>query len=897
MKPRRINTRAKTSASVSAAAPETDARQPRMEGIDDQERDRKELLELLFAHVAEAIFLVDAGGRIVEVNPAACAMTGYTHEELVGMHPWDFVTSASRDEILALMQRMERGMPVTVQRIFRRKTGDLRTMDLRVARFGCPERELFVASCRDLTEQKALEARLRDLNERRWAEEELRRLNTELSQQAAQLREINQTLVDSEQRLRLAIETGRIGLWVWNSADVTNSGDWSHRLKEIFGLPLNAEVTHDMFLKCVHPEDRERVDRSVMQALSGANGGEYRAEYRTIHPRDGSEHWVTARGQAFFNSEGQAIRFIGTVMDITERKLAEESSMRLNLELERHIKERTADLEQTNRALQVEIEQRKKAEEALKRSEDYLRMAIDTIPGLVWSALPDGHIEYLNKRWLDYTGLTPEQALGWGWLVAIHLDDVPGLVEYWKSILQAGEAGEYEARLRRFDGEFRWFLFRGVPLYDESGKLVKWYGTNTDIEALHASEHLARGQLNALIHTLDSLSQESDPDNLPRHVVNNILAQLGAFSVTIWERNGERLDLLGVTDEGAFRTRRQTEYFEGSIPVSGDAPPLWVEALQTGSHIVIEDIDTEVPHITLSDGRTAKWPKEVLTRPFANLKVHLAAQGVRGLLISPMTMAGRLAGIIGIRFAGTRVFQRPEIDLTKALAHQAMLSIQLMRLAQQSRRAAVVAERNRLARDIHDTLAQGFMGVIVQLEAAEDAQTKGLSGEAARHIEHASELARDSLQEARRSVHALRPQTLTESDLCVAMESLIRKMTTGTKLRAEFVTDGQPPPLPAGWEENLLRICQEALTNTLRHARAAHFKAHLAFNLEEIRLELNDDGIGFDPDSRWDGFGLLGIKERAEVMNARWKIESASGKGTTILIALPLAKQDPSSRL
>jgi PAS domain-containing protein len=138
------------------------------------------------------------------------------------------------------------------------------------------------ASCRDLTEQE----RLRDLNERRSIEEELRRLNVELSQQTTHLREVNQSLLDSEQRLRLAIETGRIGLWVWNSTDVANSGDWSNRLKEIFGLPLDAEVTHDMFLKCVHQEDRERVNQPVMQALEGKNGGEYCAEYRTVHPRD-----------------------------------------------------------------------------------------------------------------------------------------------------------------------------------------------------------------------------------------------------------------------------------------------------------------------------------------------------------------------------------------------------------------------------------------------------------------------------------------------------------------------------------------------------------------------------------------------------------------------------------
>jgi PAS domain S-box-containing protein len=220
--------------------------------------DHRGIPELLLAHIADAIILAEADGGIIDANPAACAMLGYSKKELLGMHPWDFVTSASRAEITKLMRELEPEAPVTVQRTFRKKTGEQRTMELRLTRFGCLDRDLFVASCRDLTEHVRLQEQLRDFEERRRIEEELRRLNSELSEQAAHLREVNRTLLDSEQRLRLAIETGRIGLWVWNSTDVKNSGDWSQRLKEIFGLPLDAEVTHDVFLKWVHPEDRER---------------------------------------------------------------------------------------------------------------------------------------------------------------------------------------------------------------------------------------------------------------------------------------------------------------------------------------------------------------------------------------------------------------------------------------------------------------------------------------------------------------------------------------------------------------------------------------------------------------------------------------------------------------
>jgi PAS domain S-box-containing protein len=127
-------------------------------------------------------------------------------------------------------------------------------------------------------------------------------------------------------------------------------------------------------------------------------------------------------------------------------------------------------------------------------SSDQFRIAIDTIPGLVWTALADGYIDFLNQRWLDYTGLTFEQARGWGWQAAVCPEDLPRLVEYWKSVLASGKPGEIEARLRRYDGVDRWFLFRGVPQYDDRGNVVKWYGQTMDIEDRKRAEEELKKQ-------------------------------------------------------------------------------------------------------------------------------------------------------------------------------------------------------------------------------------------------------------------------------------------------------------------------------------------------------------------------------------------------------------------
>jgi PAS domain S-box-containing protein len=110
------------------------------------------------------------------------------------------------------------------------------------------------------------------------------------------------------------------------------------------------------------------------------------------------------------------------------------------------------------------------------------RLVVDTIPTLAWSARPDGSAEFFNQRWLAYTGLSAEQALGSGWEVAIHPDDLNDLVDYWRRVVASGQPGEIEGRLRRSDGVYRWFLFRATPFLDQNGSVVKWYGTNTDIE-------------------------------------------------------------------------------------------------------------------------------------------------------------------------------------------------------------------------------------------------------------------------------------------------------------------------------------------------------------------------------------------------------------------------------
>src|SRR6185437_2961769 len=163
--------------------------------------------------------------------------------------------------------------------------------------------------------------------------------------------------------------------------------------------------------------------------------------------------------------------------------------------------------------------------------DEQLRAIIETIPALVWSARPDGSAEFFNRRWLDYAGLAYEEMRDWGWAKVVHPEDLNRLVEYYLSMFASGAPGEIEARLRRFDGEYRWFLFRASPSCDQSGKAVRWYGTGVDIEDRKNTEDSARRSelsFRRIVETIPALVWCASPDGELTYVNQRILDFTGA---------------------------------------------------------------------------------------------------------------------------------------------------------------------------------------------------------------------------------------------------------------------------------------------------------------------------------------------------------------------------------
>jgi PAS domain S-box-containing protein len=387
--------------------------------------------------------------------------------------------------------------------------------------------------------------------------------------------------------------------------------------------------------------------------------------------------------------------------------------------------------------------------------------------------------------------------------------------------------------------------------------------------ALRASERVARGQVEALTYSLDVLATAPAPDKFLGQMLSTIGRMLGAQSVILWllDESNDSL-VLRAWAEGTNFAKADPEHPFIKNPPSWKEDPGLRDLLFSGAPVACEDVEND-PYTS------------------TELRQYLKSTGTKKFLRIPTLVGGRVKGFIGIRHGDRPPYRPEEIELAQALAHQAMLAIQLNEFAEQSRKAAVLEERNRLARDIHDTLAQGFTGVIVQLEALEDAVASCRRKEANEHLRRAGELARQSLNEARRSVHALRPQALQRGNFWEALKGIVKNTTAGTALHTTFNLRGKLRNLPQYWQENLLHIGQEALTNSLKYAHPRNFETRLIFNTKELRLELRDDGDGFKVNAQHDGFGLAGMRERVEQMGGNLTISSRRRKGTKIAVTLP----------
>ena len=269
---------------------------------------------------------------------------------------------------------------------------------------------------------------------------------SERRQQETQLRE-------ERERLKLALSAASLGQWDLNL--VTGAASRNRRHDQIFGYDSPVpDWTYEMFLSHVVERDRPAVEQAFQRAIE--TSGPWSIECQ-IRRADGAQRWIDIKANTHLNATGQNERMIGVVGDITDKRQAEED---------------------------------------LRASEQRFRQLADVMPQMVWVNGPDGYVEYFSRRWYDYTGLTLEASLGSNWGASLHPEDFQRCTDCWNYSLRMGELYEIEYRIRSQAGNYRWFLGRALPVRDDSGQIIKWFGTCTDIDDTKRLE-MERSQLAA----------------------------------------------------------------------------------------------------------------------------------------------------------------------------------------------------------------------------------------------------------------------------------------------------------------------------------------------------------------------------------------------------------------
>ncbi|EDX87226.1 GAF domain protein [Synechococcus sp. PCC 7335] len=395
----------------------------------------------------------------------------------------------------------------------------------------------------------------------------------------------------------------------------------------------------------------------------------------------------------------------------------------------------------------------------------------------------------------------------------------------------------------------------------------------------------------ALSQTLDVLTTEPELDRFLGQILTQIVEQIGADDTHLFlydEATDTLRSHIAVQDDQVYlgHAPNDPELFYQPFPT--DITDAWQMMTASREPLIFDEIRRDVTDFY--------WP--------TTLEWH-EARGHQSAACICLKVGSQPIGLIGFAFRSIAILTTEQIEFIQALTNQATLSIHLTQLADQSKAAALsvalTEERNRLAREIHDTLAQAFTGVSLQLEAARSALTKAAASVAAERdplppafdqtqtfILRARDLSRQGLSEARRSVRALRSQALETDTLPTALRKVLNQINHDTHLDTQFYLEGTPEPLPDDIQLHLLRISQEAITNALRHAQATQIDLTLAFEPREIQLRIVDDGIGFTPSSQaGSGFGLVGIRERVARFHGTFQLSSSPGVGTTIEVTVP----------
>jgi PAS domain S-box-containing protein len=599
-----------------------------------------------------------------------------------------------------------------------------------------------------------------------------------------------------EERLRSIIDTIPTIVWLKlpdGSADFLN-----RNFREYTGLSLEDGLGWG-WMNAFHPDDR--LIEEWRTAL--AAGKPFQKEAR-LRRSDGQYRWFLIRVMPLRDEQGNIANWYGISADI----------------------------------------------EDLKKAEDRIRLTIDTLPTMVWTLRPDGAVDYVNQRWLDYTGLSLEEEIKEPTRV-VHPEDLPGVTEKWLKDMAAGQPSEDELRLRRADGQYRWFLVRTVPLRNEQGTIVKWYGVSIDIEDRKRAEEALRSSEQEQRRIAAQLERER-----ARLVEAQEVAKMGSWEVelqslkVIWSEQTHRIF---ETDPSRFHATRPKfrEFIHPEDRAKVDAA--FAASLDQRSPSTVEY------RIVMPDGRVKILEEH--WQPFHDEE-------------------GKV-----VRIAGTC---RDITERVRAEKELQRLSGHLLRLQDE--------ERRRIGRELHDSTGQDLVALATMLGQLRSSIPPG-HRKSDRLLSKCKALAERCTREVRTLSYLLHPPVLDQVGIGDAIRDYVKGFTKRTGIQVELELSPLVGRMAGEIELALFRVTQESLTNIHRHSGSKQAKIRIHRN-SELKLEISDFGQGVSAqestgkEPRFQvGVGIPSMQERVKLIGGRLEIDSTS-HGTTVRVTIPLGENE-----
>ncbi|HEX8472698.1 MAG TPA: PAS domain S-box protein [Pyrinomonadaceae bacterium] len=571
----------------------------------------RERLSTTLRSIGDAVITTDAEGRVTFMNPVAQNMTGWRETEAQGRQlseVFRIVNEETRDLMDSPVATvLEKGTVVGLANHTLLLAKDGR--EIPVEDSGAP-----IVDARGRITGVVLV--FHDVTEKRRAEQSLR---------------------ESEDRFRIMADHAPVLIWVAGTDKLCYF--FNKTWLEFTGRTSEQEFG-DGWMEGVHPDDFERCLRVYTTNFDARRS--FAAEYR-LRRHDGEYRWVLSNGVPRFSPDGSFIGFIGSCIDISDRKLTEE---------------KLDALLASERVTRAEAE----------ASEERYRYLAETMPQIIWTARPDGWLDYYNQRWYEYTGMTPEETEGWGWQPVIHPEDVERCLKGWATAVKTGRNYEIEYRFRRAsDSSYRWHLGRAMPLRDGAGNIVKWFGSATDID----DQKRAVEKLSCLAEASELLASSLDYmttiENLTRLVVPRIADWC---TIDIIEEDGTTHRLMAHANPVKAELARE---------MNRRYPPR--RGLAHGLSKVIESGRSEL-YLDMT---------EELLAAMAHDKEHLEMMrelGAKSTVCVPLIARGRTFGAIALASAESgRRYGQPALAFAEDLARLIALTIDNARLFQHTEEA------------------------------------------------------------------------------------------------------------------------------------------------------------------------------------------------------------------